>query len=274
MTPVNLGELRSGRPDCPSDLALDRLVAEAVAPQESTSLREHVEHCDACTERLALRREGFAAFPELDAQKPLAALHRHLQVSQKAGRAGALSAWLAGPRLAFTATGAVALAVLAILLVRAPGGPHVEDGSILDPAQLPDRVRLKGELALHVYRQEGQRAKEAMSGERFRPGDNLRFAVDLARAGHISILGIDAQGKLYTAWPLPEHRADIQKSAGRGQQLEGGVTLDDSLGEESLYLIACPRPEEPSQCRSAGKGHEPVCPAGCASSQFLLKKAP
>jgi hypothetical protein len=273
MTSVNLGELRAGQPDCPSDLALDSLAVNEASPEEAGSWRTHIAGCTHCQGRMAMRRQGFEAFPELDAKQPLLALHAFREVSQRPRLHERLLAGLRGPRWAFLTAGVAAAAVLTIVLLRDRAPDPIDD-----PTQEPQEVRIKGAFAMHVFRQRSEGAEEMVSGDRFRPGDNLRFVVDLPRPGHISIIGVDTQGNKYIAWPLPQHvaeqKADTQRQAGKHQELPGSVTLDDSNGEESLYLVLCPTVAELAQCHRDAKSTKLGCPAGCSTFSFKLGKAP
>ena len=84
---INLDRLRPGLSRCPSDLALDRLVAEAMLPAEKQAALLHVECCEECTERIALRRKSFAAFPEVDEARLLSTIEGRLSESRAANQA-------------------------------------------------------------------------------------------------------------------------------------------------------------------------------------------
>ncbi|MFO0657130.1 MAG: hypothetical protein U0787_18905 [Polyangia bacterium] len=80
---------------------------------------------------------------------------------------------------------------------------------------------------------------EALSGDSFAPGDTLRFVVDLPAPSRVSVLGVEASGALYVAWPQDD-KAAVAREAGKAQALEGAVVLDEKLGRETLYLVTCP----------------------------------
>jgi hypothetical protein len=126
---------------------------------------------------------------------------------------------------------------------------------------------------LHVHRQRGEHSEETLSGEHFFAGDRLRFQIDLSEDGEVTILGVEPNGHLYTAWPLDPSAADTNRKAGAGQVLEGAVTLDDTVGTEILYLVRCPPAFGPPAC-SVQEGHALACDARCALSPFTLDKRP
>jgi hypothetical protein len=132
---------------------------------------------------------------------------------------------------------------------------------------------MKGSLALHVFRLAGDHAEEAVSGDKFAPGDRLRFVVDLPAEGHVKVLGIEPSGALYIAWPL-DSGLQTRFAAGTRIELPGAVSLDAQPGRETLHLVHCPVKVGPPDCTSGGAGAKPVCPADCVTTSFLLDKAP
>jgi hypothetical protein len=254
---------------CPSDLLLDRLYAGELLPAATQELLAHIEGCPTCPGRMAVRAAGFAAFVEVDPRQLLAGVRRRLATAPPQSvswRLGSVLSRRLGPLFAATA----AMALLAVVLIGrslspAPGGAG--------PAADADTTRQKGGLGLHVYRLSGGQATEAQSGDSFPSGDRLRFAVDLPRAGQVSILGIDGAGQLYSAWPTAGGPLTSRPlSAGAGQQLPGAVALDGSPGPERLYLVLCPSPGPPPSCQSAGATVPPSCSADCRLVGFVVGK--
>jgi hypothetical protein len=240
-----LDTLRAGKPGCPSDLALDRLHHGELAADPAEALRRHLGGCADCAARLAERTRGFDAVPGADPRRVLAGIRRGLDAPAPRAR------W---PWLAALAGVAASLALLPLLR---PGGPA---------------SRTKGGLALHVYRARGERAEAMISGDRFAPGDRLRFVVDLPSAGAVRVVGVEARGALYTAWPQ-DPAAPSTLGPGEGIALPGAVALDAQPGRETLYLVHCPAPLGPPVCAAAA-GEAPRCTAGCALSPFVLEKGP
>jgi hypothetical protein len=133
-------------------------------------------------------------------------------------------------------------------------------------------MRTKGGAGLHVFRQTGTGSEEVFSRGAFTPGDHLRFGIDLAAESRVAIVGVQANGDLYVAWPQADGSAKSVLPAGQKQTLEGAVTLDASTGEETLYLVSCSPASIAPTCRSRGVGVAPECPSGCTLSPFVLEK--
>ena len=285
MNAQDLARLRQGKADCPSDLALDRLHAGELPSAESQRLTAHVEACPSCPARLAMRQAGFGALPEVDPRPLLSTIRRRLHESAAvpAGRR-----WLRQLGM-FFAPMAAATAALVVLLVVRKGPPEPPSGTPPTPGEPgTDVVRAKGGLGLHVYRhrdgqsnsksdgpaEPGSEGQATVSGERFVPGDRLRFVVDLPTSGQVSIVGIEAAGGLYVAWPSPGRPEPTLRPAGKGQELPGAVALDSSRGRETLYLVHCPSASAPPQCTPQGAAARPQCGAGCAMVSFIINKEP
>lgn len=259
MTPPLFQELRPGRSACPSDLALDRHAAGETQADEEPRIRAHVAGCPHCAAHLAERR--FEALPGGAAMLA--------RVRARAGDAAIAQerrrGWLR--RLPVLALAAAGLAAGVLVIVRPPSSIHTgETGET--------GVRDKGAPVLHVHRQTQQGSEEILSGATLAPGTALRFVVDLPAAGFVSILGVEARGGLYTAWPMPGEQAGdpaaTRRSAGAGQALPGAVVLDESLGREVLYLIHCPA--APPRCAAGEAGAPPRCQEGCARAPFVIVK--
>ncbi len=254
---MNLDTLREGLADCPSNLALEELVTEDLSADRAREVRAHVSTCDRCRDRVAQRRGGFEAFPEVDAAALLAGIKEKdvapvLHPPRPWGRA---KVW--APVLL-----AVAAAVLLFVMPQSPAP--------VGPPEIGDTVRVKGALGLHVHRARGDHAEVVTGRDRFRPGDRLRFVVDLPADGYVQVVGVEASGRLYSAWPRTG--PGQARSAGRGLALPGAVELDDAPGRETLHLVWCP--SAPPQCRTKGTARPPACQADCLSTAFVLEKAP
>jgi len=250
---------------CPSDFALDRLLHGELEHDETRRLEQHCAGCEICAPRLKRLRSGFEAFPELDEQAVLRRIEG-ARADGEAGLAARLWAWLgAGPR-GFASLAFVAAAAL-FFVVR----PSDHQQTTPSAGQ---GTRLKGALALRVYRQHGSRSEAVTSGERFAPGDKLRFEIDTPRDGYVMIVGVEADGDVYAAWPIAADGAASKLAAGPRQALPGAVALDDTLGKEALYLVHCGTPFEIAQCKSLGAEPALTCASDCALSPFMLDKTP
>lgn len=260
MQSQQLESLREGSTGCPSDLMLDRLHAGELSTRSAQEIEAHVAGCALCPQRLTQRQAGFTAFPDLDARPLLAGIHRRLgQEAEAKARRFSLGRLLA---ILTPATAVAAMAVFALW----GRNPDTQVPEILT-------TREKGGLALHVFRQVGDGAQEALSGDSFRPGDHLRFVVDLAQRGVIRVLGVESSGALYVAWPQTEGESGLRE-AGKGQQLPGAVVLDEKLGRETLHLVSCKEgvgsPE--AVCKPTSGATQLQCPTDCTQTVFVLNK--
>lgn len=257
MSVVDFQALREGRADCPSDFTLDRLHARELEGEAARSAEKHVAGCEVCAARMAKRQAGFNAMEGVDPRVMLARIRSRLD--EPASLGDRVSRWVrraVAPLVLAAAAAAVAIVVLK------PVDTTSGDG-----------IRPKGALALHVYRLAEGHAQEAVSGEAFAPGDRLRFKVALPSEGHIAIFGVERTGQLYTAWPLDE-ATDTRRSAGDDIELPGAVQLDETPGEELLYLVHCPLAVGTPRCTSAGAEKPPACPTGCSHTAFRVGKEP
>jgi hypothetical protein len=165
------------------------------------------------------------------------------------------------------ATAAALAAGLALVVF---AGRRYQDAA---PASLgAGALRTKGSATLHVFRQKGQGSEELVSGSTAAAGDRIRFTVDLPSRSSVRVVGIQADGQLYSAWPLAEDAEAQVLSAGHGHPLDGAEQLDDSAGHETLYLVTCPPAMKHVSCTSRGAGAEPSCPTGCTLSPFVMEK--
>jgi hypothetical protein len=247
----------AGRPaGCPSDLTLDRLHAGELPPEQARALREHAEGCEGCRGRMALRTLGFAAFPEAQPGRLLAGVLAGIEEAPA-------RPWWRLTWLRFGALGAAAAAALVLLAV-AFWPPAVERP---DPA-----VRTKGSLGLTVFLKRGDQVVEALSGDAFRAGDRLRFALDLPAAGHVFLVAQDAQGHLEPCHPFGPGAASRPVQAGSTGPLEGAVELDGAPGDEWIHLVHCTRPFGPDELSPGNEPGAVRAPEGCRVASFLLRK--
>lgn len=257
MSVADFQALREGRADCPSDFTLDRLHARELDAAAARTAEQHIAGCEVCGARMAKRRAGLGAIEGSDPRVMLARIRSRLDEPASLGER--VSRWLRRGLAPLVLAGAAA-AVAIVALRPADTGPA-------------DVLRPKGALALHVYRLVDGHAQEAVSAEAFAPGDRLRFKVNLPSEGHVAIFGVERSGKLYTAWPL-EEGTDTHLNAGDDLELPGAVKLDETPGEEILYLVHCPLAVGTPRCTSAGPEKPPACPAECAHTAFRLGKKP
>ncbi|MCA9547083.1 MAG: hypothetical protein KC613_21925 [Myxococcales bacterium] len=276
MTLPDFSKLRAGEADCPSDLALDQYLARGLEAAALAEVQAHLDDgCAACAARLSERRAGFAAFGQVDERKLLARIRGELDTRQSF-----FGDWFTGwsttlKRLIVPVGLAAAAALVVFLRPVDPGADRVTGSLTAEPGvgalQGPDGVRTKGGLNLQVHRMVGSGSEAVLSGDPFAPGDRIRFLVDLPSEGQVKVVGVEADGTLYTAWPLEEGTA-TRLPQGADQALPGAVELDDTVGTETLFLVHCPQADTAPTCRSQGPGAAPTCDAGCSLSKFTVTK--
>jgi hypothetical protein len=161
------------------------------------------------------------------------------------------------------ACAAAASAVLVMLVLWWPGEPRPPE----------EGIRTKGAVRLLVFRKKGEAFEPTASGERFSPGDVVKFGVSVPAEGHLMVLGVEADGERYVAFPADgsELSRPVQATTGPGEALPGAVELDDSMGEERLHLVFCKGPFDARQVGRAADGGLLV-PGGCLRDVFVLQK--
>jgi hypothetical protein len=260
---------------CPSEVDLDLFFFGDCSQRKTKVIGRHVEDCAACQKRLDLRRQGFAAFEEVDQKGMLAGLQKSIdgeeipdrvlaglkelrEASQKQDRR--VASRLA-PQWIFAS-------VLFVLIVG--GLIYYQMGSqkVVEPQ---DSVVIKGSLKLVVYREHKGKIEETFSGEKFQAGDRLRFSVDIPFDGYLLILGVEQGGKKYQFYPAAPQKQTLINS-GKNQLLAGASRLDDSLGEEWIHLVLCPRPISLSEVELNGDPNQPVVDAACVSTAYKMVK--
>lgn len=223
-----------------SDLLLDRiLVGEDVG-----AARAHLDACAECRARLeALDRAALEFRRTAPIQMMAARTRRRLNAT---------------PRMIFSSLGAIAAAAIVLLLVVRPDDPD---------------VRLKGGVALSVYRQRDAAAESLLPHARVRPGDALRFGVKSPRAGFAAVASIDGAGVVTIyAPPGPELEAI---AAGKEQLLDGTVELDATLGQERLIAFVCKDALRTGEVRAAierARADAEHAVGGCAATSFVVEK--
>jgi hypothetical protein len=256
MEPKDFERLRQGGPQCPSEVMLHRLRAGELTGEQAQATQRHVGGCEDCKARLERLAAGFAAFPEADPIRMMAAIRRGVD-AQPPRLAARWRLWL---RSALVPLAAVAAALILVVALRPGDSPH------------PPGLRAKGGPLLHVFRLKDGAAVEALSGERFTPGESLQLTVDVPADSLVRVIGIEAGGTLYPIWPQGGGEAFAPMKAGSGQRIPGALTLDETPGPEHFHVIACAPRAVPPSCRSHGASDPPACSEGCQSSAFILRK--
>lgn len=199
---------------CLSDLALDRLV---VGGEATTAQRDHLETCERCGQRLALFEGGVDESEHAVASALGAARQR---VTEAGAAPPARSWWGRGlPRLALAGATLAAL-TLVLLWALEPG-----DQPAGEPA-FDDTLRIKG-TTMRFFVQRGEEVVPGVSGDVYRPGDSLRFAVSNDAPKYFFLVGVEESG-LVSAYVPFDGDTSLRLTPGIDQPMPGSLVLDDS----------------------------------------------
>lgn len=253
--------------DHPSEHRLDAYYLGELAEQDAATVAQHVRVCDHCRARMKLRRRGFAAFAEVDAEALLSrviANSKQRESDTCVHRRG----WLGMRRWRYPAlaTGMAAAAAL-VFAVWSSSGPQERRES--------DTTRSKGRLTLRVFHKQGVTAVERQSGDVFRAGDRIRFQVHLPAGmerAPILVVGVEDSGKRSVYFPVDGSPIATPPVLSADGALAGAVELDDYTGIERLYVVACNRAFDLTMLHFAGPGNAVRVPDGCQWHDFALVK--
>lgn len=235
------------RPDCPSDLSLDRFALGELEPSERDGVAAHCAGCARCADFLARHEDALPApiRSRLRGRVLAASVATPIETARPWWRRGL-------PALA------PGLALAAGLLIAVSIGRFGRPEPARDEA-----VSLKGGDRLVVYRERDGEVRTVGSGDAFRAGDRLRFAVRSEHAGHAAIFGLEADGDRYPCTPASGSGAH---PVGPGTELlPGAIELDAAGGRETLVLVLCPQPFDVAEVGE-------VAPPGCRRETFSLEK--
>lgn len=232
---------------CPSEAVLEAYELGETIDQKQ---RDHVRACALCEAKLKERRSAFDALGEVAIVR---AIHRAVPAQETAP---AKTRWL--PKLIGVLSCAAAASVAFF---------------VLRPPQPEIVVRTKGTVGFDVLVERNGVVRRAVPNEELRAGDHLRFEVDLTEEAHVMIVGVEANGALYNAFPATTSVAVSREMAkGQDQVLPGAVELDETLGKESLYLVSCQHVFYSSDVHL--ENGNLVVGSGCNAMPFSLKKVP
>jgi len=122
-----------------------------------------------------------------------------------------------------------------------------------------------------VHRKTTTGSEQARSGAVFRPGDEIRFQVDIPNAGHGMLVSRDYTGVKSVLFPrgkVVSAAIDVKK----GEILPGAFTLDMSTGSEWAFWVHCNAPFQLSDLRFGDVPGILIPPGPCSITSFELKK--
>jgi hypothetical protein len=239
--------IRSRPESCLSDFALDRRFGNELDAEEEDAARAHVAGCERCARRWEALRAGQEAFAS---EAPVLDLGAHARAH------GRRSWWLA------VGGGLLATAAAAALVLH----PHRDDPG----------TRPKGHGSrFGFYVAHAGSVRLGAAGGRVEPGDALRFTYEGREARYVAVLSVDGAKRVTTYYP--DSGVAARREPGAPAALPLSTVLDDTLGEETIYGIACPAPFDVEALRvelERAPQRAPE-PAGCdVDVVTLVKEAP
>lgn len=232
-----------------TDLELERVLAGDLLESELAG-----KATDADRARLeALRAEHQAFLASVDVDAEVRAIGRKLDKLPADPRPRAR--WW---RWVFSG-GALLAAAAAVLIVvtrtreRTPGD---------------DDIGVKGDGISLVIHTESRRLA---SGDTVHPGERIRFEINAARRGYVTVIGIDGAGTRTTYYPYGgAAAAAIDPTESR--VLPGAIQLDATPGDETFYAVYAAHPFTTAEALAV-IDHANRAP-GMSSAEVVLRKQP
>jgi hypothetical protein len=207
--------------ECPGRFTIARLAGGDLKASEAATLQHHIGTCPACQRTLEDVGKNLADFQLVRGEQRARLRSKLLEAEAGSGP------WR--KRVVAFALGAAAIsAILALALI------------VTLPGKDTDQESFKGSFSLTVVAKRADRQFLVRDGEELTSGDALRLVVVTDSPGYLSVVLLDANGKL--AWFYPESDPALHpdplpiKQQGRSE-LPGSIVLDDWVGEEYLIVV-------------------------------------
>ena len=224
-----------------TDLQLERYQAEALSTEERAAVDEVLTKSPPDAEALRLLRAENAAF--FVTQPPAAFVEKVMPTKKSPWR------WLG-------ALGAVAAAAALLLVVKTQAGTDADDDT-----------RVKGGVGWHVTVSGQTGTRTLMEKTEVATGDTLSFQVATERQVFVAVISHAPDGW----WVYAPSTGKVALRVGRGLTLiPEGAQLDETEGDEMLYLVSSDQPFEPERLRDSMKNN--VVPEGLTIEQLGLVK--
>ena len=222
-----------------SDLQLERYLAEALSVEERASVDQVLAQSAPDTEALrVLRTEAAALFVTL----PPAAFVEKVMPTRRSSWRG----WLG-------AISAIAAAAALLLVVRS----QRDD----------DETRVKGGIGWHVTVTNQNGTRTLMERTQVAPGETLSFEVATDKASFVAVISHAPDGW----WVYAPASGNAAVRVERGLTLlPDGARLDETEGDETIYLVSSDEPFEPEKLRDSMKGN--VTPNGITVAPIAIVK--
>lgn len=248
-----------------TDLTIERSVFEELNDGETSTLRDHVNACPVCQQRL----------DETNADQESADLPPLVLPGMKAAEPESRSNVVQFRRRLSPKVIAMASATLAIaagLLFVFMNQPTPKQTT----AQ-PDGIRLRGGgVALQVFLNDGKGGRRLSTGDSVAPGDQVGFKYRVSEAGYMLIAGTDRAGKHYPCSPANGRAIAV----GPTQALiaaDDAIRFDAQAGDETIVALWCPKPfgleDLPGLSPSSAHTGGTTLRDGCAMDTIMLRKA-
>ncbi len=223
-------------------IRVERYYLEEAGVEEHRETGRHLETCGRCREQLdslARERDGYLAV------HPYATF-----AAKRAGRRAAGSA-VARPRWLPALAGGLAL-VAVVAVLQGPGlglqggsaqpqdagtqAGDAEDGSGAAGTGGDDVTYKGGESLEFHYRRDGKVLEGRLDGE-YRAGDELQFLYGSGKHSHVTLLSVDASGKVSLYRASGSGPGSLPAKAGKLEPFPFGVTLDEARGGELFVAL-------------------------------------
>jgi hypothetical protein len=243
---------RSGD-ECLSDLQLDALALGALNDAQTRQAEGHLSSCSRCSDRRDALGAATRLSAEVLARSP--SRGRAAETTRQDVRRASRGAWMGGVLAAVAAAAA-------LLLV-------IENAPLVSSR---DAVRSKGAGRVGFFVRHAGVVRRGNDRERVSPGDALRFVVTSSVPSYVAVLSRDGKGHVSVYHPSGPRAARTEPGVER--PLDASVVLDDVLGEERVYALACSTPVEVASISADLRraDTEPAWPPECSIERFVLIK--
>ena len=275
---------------CLPALTLQRLGLGELGGEAAAAARRHLDECKVCRERQRSHECDFALLPDVDeealveriensifraeAQREIRSASHDMAegfvpLDHAASPEGGTGARAAPSRARYWLPGLLAAAAIPLLIwLSVP-----VDGSLSSLEGRSDAVQVKGHLPiLTVFRQFDGSVVKVPEGTQFRAGDHLRFGASLSKPAQVMVVGYETNGRPYVCFPADGSEFSRLVRTADAEALPGAVALDESIGEEWIFLVACPEPFHLADLSLAAEPGVLGTPAGCWTSSYRMNK--
>jgi len=226
--------------DAPSELTLDAYVHGEADPDEVAAVEAWMAADPSHAAIVETRRGGFDALPEANPRAMLARIRQGVAVAEAEAAPQPAASEPARPRFSFVqwlvgglALAGAAAAVLVVAMRPDPGGLVPPD----------DIVTAKGDIKLQVFRARGEAVTRLLPRDDASAGDRLRFKAENVPLGpgQLMVVGVEAGGSVFPYFPADGRSVSAHGTVKADGALPGSAVLDDSTGDERVWLVWCPR---------------------------------